>query len=343
MPLQRLATAILLALFFALSSCTGCTDALDDEWLFVEPSEDAAEEQTDCPDEPDIGSTPDAVSPTCRADNVEWEWETYWTAPETCEYVHRLCYNYSEVAPDSLGARDGDCGCGCRLHACEAQDIRGVGDCPDALGYAYNGWTCAEVRGCDCVGQGCDNLHQTWVQCVWNFLVCVDVICDPMHVMGVGDCDHFWGFRYAGGEEICEPITGCSCEGWQCDFLYPTFEECLNSHPLCSTNAWFGCPPWHTAPVGTCDDSLGYTFDGETCVPLKGCSCMGEQCHLLEESSENCLKRTRDCTGHCGSPMGSISSDLESLDPTLCPDGSAYTVIDFRPQCVDPETCEEVE
>lgn len=46
----------------------------------------------------------------------------------------------------------------------------------------------------------------------------------PMNVVGVGDCDAVLGVRWGG--ERCEVVSGCSCEGADCDGLFDSMAAC---------------------------------------------------------------------------------------------------------------------
>lgn len=337
-PLRKILPA--LSLLLALTYAAGCSDVVTvDAWEFDEADDfDVENGLGEEVGGDDAGGGEEPGDEVCT--DMEFQGES-WTDPRTCAYVDRLC-DWGR----HRGVRNADCGCGCVDARCAfndgiPQDAAGQGECSEVLGYAYNGWTCLELRGCECQGTDCEHIYANWNSCLWNYIICLDVICDVMQADGFGNCDSLLGFRYAGVEEGCVAVQGCECQGNQCAYLYASQEECQGTHQSCDTGAPFGCPPWMAAPEGDCEMLLGYTYDGESCVPLTGCSCVGWECEWLDTDIEACLKRTRDCTGHCGSPWGSVSSAYERFDPTTCPDGSAYTIIDSRPQCVDPVSCEE--
>ena len=331
-------TAKLFAIFLlwtaftsTMASCARCSDDNVNHWRFTEGPD---------PEEPNLDAGQDVDADPGDGSFQEPVDECPWTDSETCALIDRLCAGDSQ-----RGAYDEQCGCSCVDHGCEPQDAVGAGDCSEILGYAFNGWTCTLITGCECLGADCDGIYPLWTQCIWAHHDCADVVCDLMHsAQGTGDCDAILGYRYAGLESGCEPLHGCDCEGWLCSFLYDSEEQCRASHRTCETNAYWGCPPWRAAPEGTCERFLGYTFDGERCEPLTGCACVGDDCSFVDTDLEVCEKRTRDCTGHCGDPTRtSIDSHYERIAPKSCPDRSAYTVIDGRPQCVDPVTCEEIQ
>lgn len=60
--------------------------------------------------------------------------------------------------------------------------------------------------------------------------VCTGMICEapvPCEVTdaaGVGDCDLFLGWAFDGLD--CVPLSGCSCEGTDCDALFGSAGEC---------------------------------------------------------------------------------------------------------------------
>ncbi len=249
---------------------------------------------------------------------------------------------------------DEDCGCGCvelgEPAECTAQDAAGDGACMMILGYAFNGRTCTELGGCDCVGDDCDEIFNSREACRDAYKPCLDNECEPMDAVGVDvQCPGHYGYAYHGEEEGCVGIGGCDCAGDDCEQLYSSKSECLTDHAHCADNGSGTdpvpgpgptCSPWDVEAQGPCDMELGFGYDGDSCVSFSGCDCVGADCDRLTAEPEDCEKQIRDCDYSCGDPDGSVCDVYMSIDPTTCPDGSAYTVVNCEPMCVDPESCD---
>lgn len=63
----------------------------------------------------------------------------------------------------------------------------------------------------------------------------VDYVCLPecsaMDASGDGLCDAFFGYAWDGSS--CTGISGCSCTGTDCDFLFESPEACTEVHAAC--------------------------------------------------------------------------------------------------------------
>ena len=60
--------------------------------------------------------------------------------------------------------------------------------------------------------------------------VCVDP-CAAQEAKGVGACALFLGWAWNGSQ--CVGISGCSCDGRDCDDLYPSRKACVVDHQMC--------------------------------------------------------------------------------------------------------------
>ena len=99
----------------------------------------------------------------------------------------------------------------------------------------------------------------------------------------------FFGFAFNGS--ACLPISGCNCVGSDCDNLSPDpkgcgiqFGECLDP-----------CQADDAQGVGNCAMLIGYAWNGETCVGIGGCSCVGDDCDSLPQDLTTCLKNHAQC------------------------------------------------
>jgi hypothetical protein len=116
--------------------------------------------------------------------------------------------------------------------------------------------------------------------------------CRPMDVRGVGPCAQVLGVYWDGAR--CTTLSGCSCEGEDCDRLYASEGECAIARGECPEP----CIPMDVEGVGPCDAVLGYFWDGTDCKALSGCSCAGPDCDRLT-SLETCMAAHGRCPPPC--------------------------------------------
>ncbi len=111
---------------------------------------------------------------------------------------------------------------------CAAEDALGVGPCEQFFGYAWNGLECVGQSGCDCVGLDCEFLDLDLAVCEAEHAECGGGGVPPCpgvtDAVGVGLCDLFLGWAWNG--MTCEPLSGCACQGADCDNLYPELGIC---------------------------------------------------------------------------------------------------------------------
>jgi hypothetical protein len=131
---------------------------------------------------------------------------------------------------------------------CEPMDAKGQGACFCLVGYAWNGITCTEITGCECVGDDCPHLFKDQQACKSAHTSCVGdgglVVpcgskflakhgkCDPMDAKGDGQCDCMIGYAWNGTK--CDAITGCECIGADCWDLFTDLDACKADHASCS-------------------------------------------------------------------------------------------------------------
>ncbi|MFU8806242.1 MAG: hypothetical protein ACNA8W_20690 [Bradymonadaceae bacterium] len=348
---------ILLLTTLALAACSGLSnDSSEDEWKFgeneeqeldnnaanAEPSSPPGDEPT--PSEP-IPSEPTPSDPTPQpADECPGEEDGYYYVtddPMTCTLIRYACEEGQEYFFDP------DCGCGCvgEPSSCSAQDARGEGYCRATFGYAFNGRVCTYITGCHCAGEDCDALYESRQSCEDAYAECLGGACEPMDVTADGPCDAELGVTFISSEVGCVSVSGCDCHGDDCDKLYYDVSTCEEDHRSClggEPEPELGptCRSWDADGEGPCLMILGYAYDGNTCVMLGGCDCVGDDCDRVTVSEEECLKQVGDCQSQCGDPDGVLCYIYASFNPSQCTDGSAYTVVNCEPVCVDRQTCE---
>ncbi|MGF1467882.1 MAG: Kazal-type serine protease inhibitor [Sandaracinaceae bacterium] len=173
---------------------------------------------------------------------------------------------------------------------------------------------------------------------------CEPASCEPQDATGVGPCDASFGLAWDG--EACVDVSGCRCEGADCDELYPDPGACEAAHDHCP--APDPCAAQDAEGVGPCLLFLGAAWDGEACVGLGGCRCEGEDCDDLYPTVEACRAARAACLDtctadeqcptdqHCYFPTGSCGVDgtcgpvpptlpCQPDDPPVCGcDGETY-------------------
>lgn len=129
--------------------------------------------------------------------------------PVSCEAAYAMC----TTPPD-----------------CNVDDARGVGTCEPFRGFAWNGFSCDIVSGCECVGIDCGSLHPTNAECEAAHATCgPPPTCETDRECGLGSyCDSC----ARGSCEFCEDcVSGCrpnECEGdgpVECDAVAPECGE----------------------------------------------------------------------------------------------------------------------
>lgn len=132
---------------------------------------------------------------------------------------------------------------------CDVDHAQGEGDCRILFGFAWNGFSCNEVSGCECIG-ACDTLHLERADCEAAHAGCSPPpTCESDLECGIGNyCDSC----ARGSCEVCEDcVSGClphGCPGEGeviCDAIAP---EC---GPEGVAVASGGC--WECVNVRTCE------------------------------------------------------------------------------------------
>lgn len=133
---------------------------------------------------------------------------------------------------------------------CDVDDARGDGDCRPLYGYAWNGFSCNAVSGCECIGEDCASLPSSAADCEEAHSSCgPPPTCESDHECGTGNyCDSC----ARGSCELCEDcVSGClphRCEGEGeviCDAIAP---ECGSEGVAVASG---GC--WECVSVYTCE------------------------------------------------------------------------------------------
>ncbi|RMH43631.1 MAG: hypothetical protein D6689_04605 [Deltaproteobacteria bacterium] len=219
---------------------------------------------------------------------------------------------------DGAGSCDlGTCG-GQAAGGCWCDDLcAGYGDC-----CANAGDVCG-VDECDAnANTGCAD-GETCVAGEPN-LCHAPASCGPQAATGVGLCERFFGYAWNGVD--CVGVSGCSCNGDDCDALYTSPDACRTAHAACYPGE--GCPDWTSPEVKY------VSFDPATCATVRfqcaegkrpfsnecGCGCEPEapaMCGGIANIQCTGANDYCDVSGHCGA---TDQSGVCRERPQFCPE-----------------------
>lgn len=169
---------------------------------------------------------------------------------------------------------------------CVPQEAEGVGACRQVLGWKFLGPICVSVSGCECAGDGCLTLYDSFEACQREHEHCDP--CEPDDARGTGPCDAIVGIAWDGRR--CVELSGCECEGSDCG-AYDSIEECERAHADCRAS----CEPMDAQGEGPCAAIVGVKWDGDRCVSMSGCSCVGTDCDKLYAGPGECEAANARC------------------------------------------------
>lgn len=185
---------------------------------------------------------------------------------------------------------------------CEAQDARGEGACEAIVGIVWDGGDCVAISGCSCTGSDCDETYETYEACFEDRASCFE--CDPapgdpgVEFVGrsVAECAAI-AVACAPGTEYFENECGCGCE--PSDDPGPT------------------CDAQDIRAEGPCTAIIGVAWNGEACVALSGCSCVGEDCDDIYEDMASCQADHAECLS-CDPAPGDPGVEFVGNSPAEC-------------------------
>jgi Kazal-type serine protease inhibitor-like protein len=155
---------------------------------------------------------------------------------------------------------------------------------------------------CDAAAQGVPVSHEG---------ACVRGPCDAQDARGEGLCPTFFGVRWNG--QRCEPLGGCSCVGPDCGALYPDLPTCETARSGCAS-----CVRQDAAAAGDCTLSLGYAWDGSSCIGLSGCSCAGGDCDSTYSDPAACAAAHAHCSDPCARNADCATTEYCHFDLGEC-------------------------
>ncbi len=307
---RQIAAMVIGGILVAGAGCTASSSEGDDESDWIIPGEDGGADagKDTGPDPPDTSPPPPDTSPPPPP-----------PPPDGGE------------CPSEIQPRDGTCN-----EACAHVDPD-CADCPDPDDPDIDYVVYDDPRECRLADFGCP---EGWERFDRELCGCgcrrLAGVCAAQRARAVGDCRTVVGVKFDG--ESCVSMSGCSCEGTDCEELYESVEACEEATRECGSDAGL-CSAQDAVGEGSCAQLLGYKFDGDACRSVGGCECEGADCGEMYRSRERCERATGDCNRECGDPEAPVCDEYESIEPRECPEGTVYTVNECEPMCVDPETC----
>jgi hypothetical protein len=171
-------------------------------------------------------------------------------AGEYCDYPDGACWVFGDCAPIPEDCTGTDPVCGC--------------DFTD-----YSNRCEAAAAGVDVEFEG----------------TCEEAICAPMDATSEGDCDAIAGYAWDGGD--CSAIA-CRCAGIDCDFIYATRDECLDSYWDCTGPPCGGITGVRCGTGEFCDYR-----DGDMCGAFDATGV----CHTLPSTCDSEVSPVCACDG----------------------------------------------
>jgi len=130
--------------------------------------------------------------------------------------------------------------------------------------------------------------------------------CQAQDALGEGACRAILGTKFDGSQ--CVTLTGCECQGDDCDELFSSQEACRQAYNACLGPS---CSGQDIRGEGACAQFLGYAFTGDACAGISGCECKGADCDEMyasrsacREAHSRCLNQSPSCSqsgNTCGS------------------------------------------
>ena len=159
---------------------------------------------------------------------------------------------------------------------CDSQPTKPLQNCEDL------GMVC-EAGACVSQGKMCGD---TDTQCP------DDSVCD-IHGCGA-DASVTCAPMIDGCDEIYDPVCGCDGVEYANDCERVQFYGVALKHkgPCIEPSP---CDPMDAQGEGPCDAEIGFVWNGSQCTSISGCSCVGEDCGSVYQTSEECETSHNAC------------------------------------------------
>jgi hypothetical protein len=161
--------------------------------------------------------------------------------------------------------------------------------------FVWNGVDCVEALGCTCSGN-CTLPQATYVGCMelhsmcWTHVCSASVFCPTSYYCERASCDPAASGACRAVPSDCSttPHTAsCGCD----QIAYASICEIARARQSASPEGpSCGVCNAPNVTVTPCASSLGWAWNGTTCVEQMGCSCTGE-CGRLEPTEMDCIAR----------------------------------------------------
>jgi hypothetical protein len=146
--------------------------------------------------------------------------------------------------------------------------------------------------------------------------------CEAQDVREVGACEPFRGAAWNGAS--CVVVSGCSCEGADCDNLAPSLEECVAAHAHCFDDA-------------VCSDERRAMRDllnaNKTCTETADCVTLYAGCGVSEDGCTGAVYANQDLSydeyQQQAERLGTCAAAVDGLSCAGCERASA------PPSCID--------
>ena len=180
---------------------------------------------------------------------------------------------------------------------CASQDARADGPCAAELpGIVWDGTHCRSLgSGCSCVGEDCDEVYDTWTECVTARSSCYGATCEPQEAAGRmcdgGGCAIVLGSFWDG--RACFDAIGCECAGADCAAGFASPEECVAVHAGCDGSLCGDTGgQWFPAAAGFCGFSCGVANPITCESPFDSCRCEAGRTFL---PGSGCVEEVAGC------------------------------------------------
>jgi hypothetical protein len=184
------------------------------------------------------------------------------------------------------------------------------------------------VCGCDgeTYGNDCERLQFGGVS-LDHEGACKAPSCEPMNAAGEGPCDLELGWLW--NAEACISISGCNCEGEDCDALFSGLAECEEAHAEC-------VKPYDPCAKKSCGDACTLCApDDKDCVETEEVKTCNAQGVCVGGGPGFCDDNVDIKIFSCGD--NEIPSDPFSIDAASIEADTLFLTVTYSGGCEDHE------